>query len=198
MNPKQYLEYQKYLIPNTILGMITWMSLSTFMLVAKNAIGTNNIPIFETIIFISALIGSSIAAKRYMSYKISILSNILVEMIFLASLYYVLIYYNNLAIAGVVVYCVIIVNGILDTIVHEEARNIEDEFLKHSLYKKVLRKYRKYYRDVRLYGGVIGTSISLIALTYYQVDLLTFTKVMLILNVIETLYSFYLWNKYLR
>jgi len=124
--------------------------------------------------------------------------NILLETVFLICLYYILLTSDNLTIAGVAVYGVIIFNAFTGPMENETMRHFEDKKLKHSLYKKHFRKLRKQYHLVGTIGAVIGSSIGLLFLTYFKVDLIEFTLIMLILNILTNVYDYYLWHKYLK
>ena len=46
----RYIRYSRHKLVSDFLGVVVWTALTTFMLVAKNAVGVNNIPIFEVLI----------------------------------------------------------------------------------------------------------------------------------------------------
>lgn len=192
----QYCTYNRKVLLSNFLGCITWTSLSTFMLVSKNEIGINNIPIFETLIFIMGIVGVKLAHNNISSYKLNIFINILLETIFLIVLYITLLD-NNLSMAGVAVYSIIIINGITRTMEIESARRYEDKHLKSTYSKKFLNIMRTRSRYIDLIGGTVGASIALVALTYFKVNLIDFTMVMLVLNVMQNIYDYFIWQKYL-
>jgi len=192
----RYLIYRKNELLSQFLGMTTWMSLSTFMLVAKNAIGIHNIPIFETLIFMAGLIGIKVSYSRILNYASMKFINIVVETVFLLVLYGML-FMNDLVMAGITVYIVIIANAITDKLEDVSRRDYEDYKLSKAE-KRYLRRIRKIEEYIITYAGVLGTGVSLVCLTYLKMDLIMYTKIMLVLNVAQNVYDYYIWYKYLR
>ena len=47
-----YIGYYRKTIMNTLIASIVWAGLSTYVIISKGQIGENNIPIFETIMFL--------------------------------------------------------------------------------------------------------------------------------------------------
>jgi len=192
----KYLSYKNKSVISTFFGSIVWTSLSTFILLAKNSIGETNIPVFELIIFISALIGVKIAHTN-IKYSKTIVYDIFIETIFLIAIY-ISLYNSSLYYAGVSVYIVIIINGMSKTINSESARRYEDNILNKYKHKIILSKLRKKIQSYNTIAGMIGTSIAAICITILHIDIILFTKVMLILNIIQNLLDYYLWYKYLK
>lgn len=190
-----YIEYKSKELLSHFFGVVTWMSLTTFMLVAKNAIGVNYIPIFEFMIFVSGIIGIKIAYGKFLDYTKMKFLNISIETIFLLVLYVVLIS-NNLRMAGLVVYSVIIINAISNRLERVSARDLEDYKI-NKAGKRLLRKIRKKEELIFSIGGALGSGIALVCLTYFKIDLILFTKMMLILNVVQNIWDYYIWYKYL-
>ena len=192
-----YLRYTKAELVSMFLGILTWTSLSTFMLIAKNAIGINNIPIFETLIFLAGIIAIRVSySKKNWDYGLVVVINITIETIFLISLMYLL-YFGTLAEAGIAVYSIIIINVITNKLKGVAGRDIEDIQLTSLHYKSYLRKIRKLSDNLVYIAGAIGTSIALIFITYIKMDIITFTKIMIVLNVIQNIYDYHIWYKYL-
>ncbi len=198
MVKSKYMRYSEKSILSSFLGYITWMSLSAFMVNAKNEIGIDSIPIFEMLIFVSGILGVKIAySKIDISIKTLVFINIISESVFLVSLYYLLLT-STMSNAGVSVYMIIILNAFVGLIISEKMRSEEDIVLTHTLYKGILKTIRKKNDNSRLIGGTIGTSIAVILLTYYEVELVSFTLVMLVLNIIQNIYDYYIWNVHLK
>lgn len=194
----RFLRYQYISVWSMFLGAVTWTSLATFMIVTRNEIGLTNIPIFEVVIFIAGLLGVKIAHAKLISLKISILITILMETLFLIVVYSLLLDPVNLAGAGIAVYAIIIFNMLTNELVAENERRYEDKRITTKAGKWGLQKIRKKRSTLRLIGGGIGTSIALVFLTYLKTDLIIFTKVMLVLNVLQNIIDYYLWSKYLK
>ena len=192
-----YIKWTKKMVVADMLGLITWMSLSAFMVMSKNAIGSTNIPIFEMLIFTTGIVGVSLAHKRCMTIKGSVLVRNIQETIFLIALFYILITTGDLALAGYSVYGVIITSSIVNMIADETIRSYEDTVFKSYSSIKFLKILRKRNKYLKLIAGAIGTSISVIFLTVAGVDIITFTLYVLILNVAQNVYEFYIWKKYL-
>jgi len=193
-----YIRYGLKEQVSALLGTVTWMGLTTFMIVSKNSIGVNNIPIFELMIFVASLI-SVHATYKYavVPYKLLVFIRLMVAVVFLVSLYYVLETYT-VAEAGIVVYGVIIVNAGMSYFEGESKQYIEHEVLTKQVLKKYLKDIRELSNKLKLVGGAVGSSVAIVSLTYFGVDLIVYTKVILILNVIAVVYELYIWNKYLR
>lgn len=178
--------------------MLTWSSLGTFMLVAKNDIGVTNIPIFEVLIFMGGIVGIQLAHRKLINLRHSILMLTVAETLFLAGLYLFLkLDTGSLATSGVLVYMISIFNVFTSKIVDENMRMYEDEHLPTKGAKWGLRKIRKKEGTLRLVGGGTGAMIALICLTYFQVDLIAFTMTMLVFNVLQNFLEHALWLKYL-
>lgn len=194
----RYLEYQKRIvITASLVGCTCWMSLSTFFVMAKSNIGIENIPIFELIIFVASMAGSRIAYTNVLSFSKAVKLDLFIESIFLIVIYIALLKYHSLMYAGLAIYGVIIINSFLRLIKQERARNYEDKFLKKDTHKKFLKTIRSKDRTYDIIGGLLGTSIALVSLNYFKVDLIDFAIIMLILNVIQNVYEYYITYKYL-
>lgn len=193
----RYIRYSRHKLVSDFLGVVVWTALTTFMLVAKNAVGVNNIPIFEVLIFMSGLIGITVAHMNLLSFRLSMLCNIIIETVFLVILYYTLLT-SSIAVSGIVVYCVIIVNVFIFKVIKETSRGYEDVSLTKQYHKQALKILRKKGDTLAMVGGVIGAGIGLVCLTYLKIDILIFTLYILVLNITQNMYDYYLWNKYLR
>ena len=195
----RFIRYKFYSIYCIFLGMVTWSSLGTFMLVAKNDIGVTNIPIFEVMMFLAGLAGIQVAHAKIVSLRNSILMLIIIETLFLVLLYTLLkCESGSLAMSGVLVYMTSIFNLFSSKIVGENIRIYEDEHLTTKASKWGLRKIRKKQGTMSLVGGGLGAMIALIFLTYFQVNLITFTMTMLVLNVVQNFFEYFLWYKFLK
>lgn len=193
----RYLRHSKAVLLNEFLGYVVWTSLAAFMVMAKNAIGANSVPIFELLIFVAGIFGTKLAHSKYVSYTTSIRYTAIIESVFLVTIYLALLK-DNLPYAGISVYMVIIFNAVSNRAIVETSRVYEDSVLSNIHYKKYLKLLRKRSQELNVYGGVIGTSIAVIVITHLGVSIVSFAMVMLILNVVSNMYEHYLWYKYLR
>ena len=192
-----YLQYAKYSILSMFLGVIVWTGLSVYMLLAKASIGEDNISIFEFIISVAGVTSVYIIYLRKYKYKNAVIMNILAESIFLLFfLYYA--YNTNMYMAGIAVYCIIIVNYFIGGIEDETARVFEDEELRNKHYKRILRNIRKIRKLANQVGFLIGSGISMVCLNIFSVDINEFTQVIIILNVFQNIYDYFIWNKFLN
>jgi len=193
----KYIKWTKKMVVADMLGLITWMALSTFMVMSKNAIGTTNIPIFEMLIFMTGIIGVTLAHKKCMTIKGSVLVRNIQETIFLIALFYILITTGDLALAGYSVYGVIITSSIVNVITDETIRSYEDVTFKSYSSAKFLKILRKKNEYLKIIAGAIGSTVSVIFITVAGTDIITYTLYVLILNVAQNVYEFYIWKKYL-
>ena len=198
MNGMKYLRYQYADILSTALGTLTWMSLGAYMLLAKSAIGEKGIPIADLLIFTAGLIGVKLAfniTAKIQTYKALKLIGILIETVFLVTLYTVI---DDYYVSGITIYTVIIIKPAMRRILEEQKRHLEDFELTNRHYKRYLKKIRKISGNTDLLSAAIGSGIAAITLTLLNADIIAFTKVMLVFNVIQNLYDYWVWHKYLR
>jgi len=198
MKRTNYIKWSRAMIISDLLGTTTWMALTTFMIMAKNAIGNDVIPIFEVIIFMMALVGIKLAHSNWVSLKGGQLASITQESIFLVALYVGLIYTDDLAIAGYIVYGVIIGSALIKEIGKETSRAYEQKEFRSYSGNKALRLIRKASGLTITIGGAIGSGVAVVAISILHINIVSFTMVMLILNILQNVYDYYLWFKYLR
>jgi uncharacterized membrane protein YeaQ/YmgE (transglycosylase-associated protein family) len=70
--------------------------------------------------------------------------------------------------------------------------------MKKSSEKVFLSKLRKKTSYLENIAGVIGSIVAILFVTVFKVDIYTFAIMMLIINVIQNVYDYYKWIKYLR
>jgi len=99
---------------------------------------------------------------------------------------------------GVIVYGIIIFKAFTRVFMSESEQYIEHKVLTKMIFKDHLKNIREITNKVTLIGGVIGNGIALVTVTYFNVDIITFTEIMLILNILEIFYTSYMWYKYLK
>ena len=198
MHKTKYIAWSRAMILSNILSIITWTSLTSFMLMAKNSIGIEVIPIFEMLIFTVALVGIKVAHSKWVSLKGGLLSVMVQESIFLIALYITLLSTNNLAYAGYIVYGVIMGSAVLHKISDETRRSYEQAVFNTPGSNKVLKHLRKVGDLTTTIGGAIGTGVAVVCISILHINIINFTLVMLILNIVQNLYEYYLWFKYIR
>jgi len=196
MKSLNYIRYIRKSVLSGVLGATVWTALTTFMIVAKTRIGTDVIPVFEMMIFIAGVVGTKLAFTNLVSLSRSVMLSITIETLFLVSLYIVLLT-STLGNAGIVVYIVIITNALTRVIVTENKRSYEDRYIKTPIGKLALRKLRMYNQTLMLVSGVVGTSIATLFITVLHINLTNFTLVILILNIAQNVYDWYIWKMYL-
>jgi len=168
------------------------------MLMAKNSIGIEVIPTFEMLIFTVALVGIKVAHSKWVSLKGGLLSVMVQESIFLIALYITLLSTNNLAYAGYIVYGVIMGSAVLHKISDETRRSYEQAVFNTPGSNKVLKHLRKVGDLTTTIGGAIGTGVAVVCISILHINIINFTLVMLILNIVQNLYEYYLCVKYIR
>ena len=191
--------YTKYLrkdMINICLGTITWTSLTSFMLVAKSELGINNITIMETIFFLIGLVGVRLANENYFSLKTNTMIDNVAETIFLLATLYTL-YIGNMAYTALAVYGIMFFNVISRRVLKESIRRHEDKYMVRRQAKRFLEVVRAKSGYVELMAGVGGTLTALLAINYLNVELILFAKIMILLNIVENIYVYYITNKYL-
>ena len=191
--------YTKYLrkdLVNVYLGTVTWTSLTSFMLVAKSELGINNITIMETIFFFIGIVGVKLAKENFFSLKTNIMIDNIAETIFLLFMLYTL-YIGNIIYTALAVYGIMFFNVISRRVIKESIRRYEDKNMSKRQAKRFLEILRAKSGYVGLMGGICGTLIALFAINYLEIELITFAKIMIMLNVIENIYVYYIASKYL-
>ena len=194
------MSYFKYLSRDAVSSILiatAWMSLTTFVLVAKNSIGIPNIPMFEIMAMLAGIIGTQIAHYKYNTIPISKLIDVIVESVFLVGILYQL-YAGTIENAGVMVYMIIIAHQLYKDGLVESKRVYEDKYIKHANGKNMLKIFRKRITLYMSIGGTVGSGIGLIALSYYKMDLILFTKIMLMVNLAANIYDYYVYVRYAR
>ncbi len=195
---KTYVAWSKRKIISDTMGVMTWMSLTTFMILAKNALGVEVIPIFEVVIFISLLIGIMLAHSKMATISGSLILLLLQETVFLIVLTVILVTTKNLTLAGYAVYMVMIVNALILKILNETTRTYEQRVFKTAAANGVLKIIRKRGDLMRTIGGAIGSAVAVIMISIIKTDIIVFTLIMLVLNIAQNIYDYYIWNKYIR
>lgn len=196
MTTKNYITYRRYDVIAYFLSVVIWTSLTSFTILAKNNLGIDTITIMESLLFIVSIIGVRIGFRSCISYKQIMLIDITIESIFLILILYLIhIHSNNI---GLGIYFAMAVNHMVRPAIREKERTYDDVHLKHSRYKKILKSIREYESYITSVGGVIGTSIALITLNVFKIDIYIFATMILCINIIQNLYDYYKWNKFLR
>ena len=139
-----YIRYQRYELISTFLGVMVWVSLGTFSIIAKGLLAIDIITFMEATIFIVSILGTHMAFRNCGNYKFYILYNILIETLFLATIIYLV--YIDSKFIGISIYLVIILGRMVQPIINEKARTIEDTLFKKNSEKRLL--FRLLKKDV--------------------------------------------------
>jgi hypothetical protein len=194
-----YINYQFGSLVSMFLGMVVWMSLTTFIVVSKNALDKGVLPIFEVIVFVVSLLGVLASIYKLLSLRIAILLSFLTESILLIVLFAILMLWTTeVELIAYAIYAVISIQALFKYSIGETSRKFEDEFLISDAGKYLMRKVRNMTNMLILLGGAIGSLIALYALTFCDVVLVTFAIIMLFLNVLQNIWDFRLWFKFIR
>lgn len=193
-----YKSYYKNSVVNTLIQCIVWSGLSTYIIISKSQIGVNSIPIFECSLFLVSLITSRYITRNKVKFNIAVTIDVLVDFTCLSMVVFLTIIYGISPEASIGIYVLIIlVTGVTGIISSEAERDIQDKKLKSEASKRFLKMFRGKHRDFRLYGLTIGGIISLMLLTYANMDLKTYALILLCANIVQTVYDAYLIKKYL-
>lgn len=192
-----YIKWLRLMIIVDTSGMILWISLASFIILTKNAIGINNIPIFEMLVFLTGLIGVYLAHHKISTLKGSIFYQNTTEIVFNIAVLSILISTGDLTVSGWFIYCIIISNEIAHQITSESIRSYEDNYINTASGKRLLKKLRKRRETSLVVGGAVGSVLGVIALTWLKIDIIDYAIVILSLNIMQNTYSHLLWVKYL-
>jgi len=132
---------------------------------------------------------------KSINYSLIVLIRLATELVFIIFMLY---NFRDMKIAGVSIYAIIMLKGVIGHFENESRQHIEHMVLTHVRYKSYLKEIRKFTSNIQIISGAIGSSLALIALTYLKVNLYTYTQIMLMLNVASIIYDIYVWNKFLR
>lgn len=193
-----YQGYYKRSVMNTLIGCIVWSGLSTYVIISKGQIGESSIPIFESIIFLASIATSKYIAKNKINYAKALSLDIAIEFVCLVVILFITIVKGVAIESAIALYILIILtSGVTNIVTSESQRDIEDKRMKSDTSKKFLKICRARHRDYRLYGLTTGAILSLLLLTYFQIELKYYAILLLSLNIMQVVYDSYLVKKYL-
>lgn len=187
----KYLKYQRYELISVFLGASVWVSLGTFSIITKANLGIDILTFMETVIFIASILGVHLAFKQIGNFSQYVLFNLLTETIFLIAILYLT--YNKSMFIAISIYVVIIISKMLNPIINEKARNIEDLLFKKKNEKMILANIRMKEGYITNIAGVLGSLIAILALTILNIDVYTFAMYMLCLNIMQNIFDYYKW-----
>lgn len=193
---KKYLKYDRLSIYDEALYVFIWVAIASYSIMARNNIGETMIPVMEALAFLVGLIGVRLAFNSLYDYKMYTIVNSIIGVLFSVSILIAL--YTYLEYSGYVLYCMIILNSLLSPILNEKKRNYEDIHLTNRKYKKILSNTRKKAEYWRLVSGSLGAIIAVIFISGISLDVISFTKVILLLDLIASISILYKAIKYLR
>lgn len=193
-----YKGFYRRSVFNTLVNSLVWAGLSTYVIISKSYLGSSYIPIFESVLFISGLLASRYISYNKLSFKYVSLVDILLELICLIAIFTITFIYNVGIESAVSLYVFIIIsNGVLMIFINESRRDLEDSELKTKQSKKFLKTCRGRHRDMSMVGLSIGSVLSMILLSYFNIDLKAYALLLIFLSFISALYQGYLIKKYL-
>lgn len=193
-----YKGFYRRSVFNTLINSLVWAGLSTYVIISKSYLGTSYIPVFESVLFISGLLASRYISYNKLSFKYVSLVDILLELICLIAIFTITFIYNVGIESAVSLYVFIIIsNGVLMIFINESRRDLEDSELKTKQSKKFLKTCRGRHRDMSMVGLSIGSVLSMILLSYFNIDLKAYALLLIFLSFISALYQGYLIKKYL-
>jgi len=198
VSKNNYKKYTKKMIYSDVMGIMVWMALTTFSLTSRSSLGVDNIPVLELIMAVVAILGVKSAHTKYNNIKVSQALNVIVETIFLVALTYILVFKDDLALAGFAIYAVIIVDSITRRITGEAFRKYEQIKFNTKGSARFLAVIRNRCDTYSLIGSAMGSIIAVIFITVLHTPLVTFALYMVVLNIIQNGYDYYLWFKYLK
>lgn len=196
MKKTNYIRYQRYELISTFLGVMVWVSLGTFSIIAKGLLEINMITFMEATIFIVSILGTHMAFRNCGDYKFYILYNIIIETLFLIAILYLV--YINSKFIGISIYLVIILGRMVQPIINEKGRNIEDTLFKKNSEKRLLSGLRKKDGYITNIAGTLGSLIAIFFISILNIDIYTFAVYMLCLNILQNMFDYYKWWIYLR
>ena len=196
MKKTKYIKYQRYELISIFLSVSVWVSLGTFCIVTKSNLSLDLITYMEAAIFITAILGIHIAFKKVGSYSLFILLNVITETMFLICIL-ILTYYKSEYIA-LSIYAIIILSRLINPVVSEKARNIEDLHFKKNSEKQILANLRMKDGYIDNIAGVLGSLIAILAISILKIDIYTFAIYMLIINIIQNIFDYYKWFVFLK
>jgi len=191
-----YIRYQRYELISTFLGVMVWVSLGTFSIIAKGLLAIDIITFMEATIFIVSILGTHMAFRNCGNYKFYILYNIIIETLFLATIIYLV--YIDSKFIGISIYLVIILGRMVQPIINEKARTIEDTLFKKNSEKRLLSGLRKKDGYITNIAGTLGSLIAIFFISILNIDIYTFAAYMLCLNILQNMFDYYKWWIYLR
>lgn len=193
-----YKGFYRRSVFNTLINSLVWAGVSTYVIISKSYLGTSYIPVFESVLFISGLLASRYISYNKLSFKYVSLVDILLELICLIAIFTITFIYNVGIESAVSLYVFIIIsNGVLMIFINESRRDLEDSELKTKQSKKFLKTCRGRHRDMSMVGLSIGSVLSMILLSYFNIDLKAYALLLIFLSFISALYQGYLIKKYL-
>jgi len=200
MNRIKYASFLK--IEAVLVSMSTaiWMSLTSFSIMSKSSVGIENIPVFELIMSLTALLGVKLAHSKINNVSLSIIFDIIIESMFLILLLIVLLICdkNVMVYSGFLIYFVIIVNMITRSMRNEAMRSYEQRNFSKAGSAKFLKLLRNRTNSYNIIGGAVGSIIAVIMLTIFKVNIIEFATYIITCNILLNMYDYHVWFIYLK
>ena len=196
INKLKYIKYQRYELISIFLSVSVWISLSTFAIVSKAKLSLDIITFMEAVIFTASFLGVHLAFRKCGTYSIYVLLNIITETIFLICI--LILTYDKSEYIALSIYTVVVLSRVINPVVGEKARNIEDTYFKKNKEKLLLSNLRMKDGYVERIGGVLGSLLAILVISILNIDIYTFAIYMLMINIVQNMFDYYKWLKFLR
>lgn len=194
---KNFIRYKAYDNISGFVIVMIWGGLTSVIITSKSLLGIETMNILELVMFVAGIIGVKIGFKNSFKYKHIILFDIVVESIFVITTIYFLLQLD-MKMVGLCVYGIMFITHIYNPTKREASRYIEDQKLIDLRYKIILKNIREKGSYLELLGGAIGAILSLVLINILKIDIINYSVFLLGLNLVNNLYDYYKWYKYLK
>lgn len=194
----KYLRFKHYDIIGNFIACAIWFSLSSYIVIVKGKLGIDLINILEAIITIVSLAGIKYGFELLgkVTFSKMVLLDIVIETIFL--IIFICLVYIDSNDVGLSIYLIMMMHRIFNPIKKEKERYVEDHQLSNIKYKHVLSNIRKKSNYAEISGDIVGIVLVLICINVLAIDIRTFVLSMITLSVMQNIFDYYKWCKYLR
>jgi len=198
ITPNTYTRYLRKSIPIKTFGAALWVSMSAFYIMSKATLGTDNIPMFETVFQVAGLAGTWLAYRKVHSVRTMLIITIITEAIVSIILMTSVFGDDPLADSAAPIYLFLIMNALITMPLMEAKRTFEDHHMQSLRAKGILKVLRKQIRYAQITAMIVGSAVGMILLSYFKVDIILFAQVGTSLFLAEHSIAIYLVMKYLK
>ena len=196
MTKLKFIKYQRYELISIFLSVSVWMSLGTFTITTKANLGLDLITFLEAVIFITSILGIHIAFKKIGNYSLFTILNIILETIFL--IFILILTYHKSEYIAISIYSIMVLRKLINPVIREKARTIEDTLFKKNSEKQILSNLRMKVGYITNIAGVIGSLIAILTISILNIDIYIFAIYILFINKVQNLFDYYKWFKILK